>query len=107
MNDIIVNNIISINQISIGFNLNDGNIPLPPIAIDIAGDVDLNILITEIIKLLELNRKFSIEFSDPSSLVEANGKIKLIKETLIEIYVKFNEKIEQINRSKIVDIINN
>lgn len=94
MNEIIVNNTISENQILIGFNLNDGNVRFPPIVIDISGDVDLNSLITEIVKLLELNRKMSIEYSDPSSLLVANGKIKLIKETLDEVYSRFNEKID-------------
>jgi len=94
MNEIIVNNTISVNQISIGFNLNNGSVPFPPIVIDITGDVDLNNLITEIVNLLELNRKILIEYSDPSSLSVTNGKIKLIKETLDEVYSKFNEKMD-------------
>ena len=102
MSEIIVTNTISVNQISIGFILSDGSVPFPPITIDITGDVDLNSLITEIIKLLELHRKFSIEFSDPTSLADTNGKIKLIKVTLNEVYTKFNEKIDDIIRENTI-----
>ena len=57
MNEIIITNTIAENQISVGFNLNDGQVPFPPINIDITGDVDLNNLINEIIKLIELKKK--------------------------------------------------
>ena len=93
MNEIIITNTIAENQISVGFNLNDGQVPFPPINIDITGDVDLNNLINEIIKLIELKKKFSIEFIDQNNLIETNNKIKLIKDTLNEIYLKFNENI--------------
>lgn len=94
MSEIIVTNTIALNQISVGFNLNNGEVPFPPINIDITGDVDLNNLINEIIKLIELKRKFLVEFIDTANLEETNDKIKLIKETLNGIYSKFNENIE-------------
>ncbi len=93
MNEIIIINTITENQISVGFNLNDGKVPFPPINIDITGDVDLNNLINEIIKLIELKKKFSVEFVDKNNLVESDKKIELIKETLNDIYLKFNENI--------------
>lgn len=94
MSEIIITNTIAVNQISVGFNLNNGEVPFPPINIDISGDVDLNNLINEIIKLIELKRKFLVEFIDAANLIETNDKIKLIKETLNGIYSKFNENIE-------------
>lgn len=94
MSEIIVTNTIALNQISVGFNLNNGEVPFPPINIDITGDVDLNNLINEIIKLIELKRKFLVEFIDTANLEETNDKIKLIKETLNGIYSKFNENID-------------
>ena len=97
MSEIIVTNTISVNQISVGFNLNNGEVPFPPINIDISGDVDLNTLINEIIKLIELKRKFLIEFIDMDNLIETNDKIKLVKETLNRVYSKFNENVEIID----------
>lgn len=96
MNEIIITNNITANQISVGFNLNNGEVPFPPITIDISGDIDLNNLINEIIKLIELKRKFSIEYVDAANLAETNDKVKLVKETLDGIYVKFNENIESL-----------
>ena len=55
--------------------------------------MDLNNLINEIIKLIELKKKFSVEFVDKNNLVESDKKIELIKETLNDIYLKFNENI--------------
>lgn len=96
MNEIIITNNITANQISVGFNLNNGEVPFPPITIDISGDIDLNNLINEIIKLIELKRKFSIEYVDVANLAETSDKVKLIKETLDGIYAKFNENIESV-----------
>lgn len=93
MSEIIITNIITVNQISVGFNLNNGEVPFPPINIDISGDVDLNNLINEIIKLIELKRNFLVEFIDEANLIETNDKIKLITETLNGIYSKFNENV--------------
>jgi hypothetical protein len=81
----------------VGFNLNNGEVPFPPINIDISGDVDLNTLINEIIKLIELKRKFLIEFIDMDNLIETNDKIKLVMETLNGVYSKFNENVEIID----------
>jgi len=97
MNEIIITNSISEKEISVGFNLNDGNVPFPPIVIDISGDIDLNDLVSHILSYLELNRKFQVEYSNPQLLLEKSDKIKLIKETLDEIYIKFNSAIENAN----------
>ena len=93
MSEIITKNTITENQIVVVFDLQDGEVPSPPINIDIQGDVDLNPLINYIIKLLELEREISVEFLDNLELSETDGKIKLIKETLNEIYIKFNENV--------------
>ncbi|PKP24126.1 MAG: hypothetical protein CVU03_13625 [Bacteroidetes bacterium HGW-Bacteroidetes-2] len=94
MSEIIIANSITENQISVIFNLNNGEVPFPPININIVGDVDLNALINEMVKLIEFKRKFLVEFIDVNNLAKTNDKIKLIKETLNEIYSKFNENIE-------------
>ena len=62
MKEINLTNSISENQISIGFNLNDDNVPVRPITIDISGDIDLNALVNQILGYLERNRKFKIEY---------------------------------------------
>lgn len=100
MSEIIITNTIAANQISVEFNLNDENVPFPPINIDIIGDVDLNNLINVIVKLIELKRKLSVKFLDAANLSETNDKIKLIKETLNGIYVKFNDNVESVVSSE-------
>ena len=100
MSEIIITNTITVSQISVGFNLNNGEVPFPPISIDITGDVDLNNLINEIIKLIELKRKFLVEFIDIANLAETNDKVKLIKDTLNGIYSKFNENVEVVDTMK-------
>lgn len=100
MSEIIITNTIVANQISVEFNLNDENVPFPPINIDIIGDVDLNNLINVIVKLIELKRKLSVKFLDAANLSETNDKIKLIKETLNGIYVKFNDNVESVVSSE-------
>ena len=90
MKEINLTNSISENQISIGFNLNDDNVPVRPITIDISGDIDLNALVNQILGYLERNRKFKIEYLDPELLLDKSDKIKLIKETLDEIFNKFS-----------------
>lgn len=100
MSEIILTNIIAANQISVDFNLNNGDVPFPPINIDISNDVDLNNLINKIVKLIELKKKISVEFIDADNLAETSDKIKLIMETLNGIYTKFNENVEIEDRTE-------
>lgn len=96
MNEITIKNVITENEIVVNFDLKNGQVPMPPINISITGDIDLNKLINEIAKLIELKREFLIEFEDADNLADSNSKINLIKEILEGIYLKFNENIQKL-----------
>lgn len=94
MNLIIVKNIIEANKITVSFDLTDGSLSFPTVELATEGDIDLNALVIKLTELIEEKRKFNVEYEDTTSLVESNPKIKLIKNTLEEIYTKFNNQFD-------------
>ena len=93
MDDIIITNIINEDKIYIDFNLQDGSISFPTLELPTSGDIELNPLVIKLTELLELNRKIKIDYDDSQSLLDTDTKIKLVKETLDEIYDSFNSNI--------------
>lgn len=94
MGNIIIKHIIEAEQVKISFNLQDGSLPFPAINLDIRSDIDLNSLLIKLTELIEIKKELEVQFEDPTGLSTNDSKIKLIKETLEEIYAKFNEKIK-------------
>jgi hypothetical protein len=90
MNNIQINNIIQEDKVSINFNLQDGSLSFPTLDLLTSGDIELNPLIIKLTELLELHRKIEITYEDALSLLETDSKIKLVKETLDDIYNSFN-----------------
>lgn len=90
MNNIQINNIIQEDKVSINFNLQDGSLSIPTLDLLTSGDIELNPLIIKLTELLELHRKIEITYEDALSLLETDSKIKLVKETLDDIYNSFN-----------------
>lgn len=99
MNPIIVTNNIEENKISINFNLQNGEFPFPPFDLLTSGDIELNPLVLKLTELLEFKRKIEFEFIDSNSIVESSSKLKLVQETLSEIYTSFNSGIDVIDPS--------
>jgi hypothetical protein len=93
MDDIIITNTIDEDIFYIDFDLNDGSISFPALELSTFGDIELNPLVIKLTELLELNRKIEIKYEDSQSLLESDPKIKLVKETLDEIYDSFNSNI--------------
>ncbi|MFH6946661.1 hypothetical protein [Flavobacterium sp. FlaQc-50] len=90
MNNILINNIIQEGKVSINFNLQDGSLSFPTVDLLTSGDIELNPLVIKLTELLELHRKIEITYEDALSLLETDSKIKLVKETLDNIYDSFN-----------------
>jgi len=90
MENIIITNTIQEDEIIIGFNLQDGTVPFPPILMPISGDIELNPLVVKLTELIELKREIEFEYVDENDLIESNSKIKLVTETLDEMYNSFN-----------------
>jgi hypothetical protein len=91
--NIIVSNIIEQNKITINFDPQDGTLSFPSVDLITTGDIDLNPLILKLTNLLELDNKMEIQYDDEHSLVDTDSKIKLVKETLDDIYASFNQNI--------------
>ena len=93
MENILITNTVLKDKILISFDLQDGNIPFPPFELLTSGDIELNPLVIKLSELLELNKEVEYEYEDSLSLLETDSKIKLVKETLDEIYNSFNSNI--------------
>ncbi|MGE8341712.1 MAG: hypothetical protein ACN6OI_11815 [Flavobacterium sp.] len=91
--NIIVSNIIEQNKITINFDPQDGTLSFPSVDLTTTGDIDLNPLILKLTDLLELDNKLEIQYDDKHSLADTDSKIKLVKETLDDIYKSFNQNI--------------
>lgn len=89
MSETIIKHNILEEKISISFDLQGFN----NVDLDIQTDIDLNPLLIKLTKIIEVNKKLKFEFEDKNQLLQSFDKIKLIRETLIEIYDKFNDKI--------------
>jgi hypothetical protein len=90
MENILIKNTILKDKILISFDLQDGNIPFSPFELLTSGDIELNSIVIKLSELLELNKEVKYEYEDSLSLLETDSKIKLVKETLDEIYNSFN-----------------
>jgi hypothetical protein len=93
MGNIKVTNTIETDSVNIDFNIDDSTVHYPSIKINIQTDVDLTLLINKLIEFVEINHKLVVKYVDEHGLIESNSKIKLIKETLDEVFVKFNDEI--------------
>jgi hypothetical protein len=93
MNTILITNTIQEDKISIAFNLQDGTLSFPVINLSTSGDIELNPLVIKLTELLESDRKIEVTYVDSLSLTEYDSKIKLIKETLDNIFSSFNSNI--------------
>ena len=90
MNNILITNSIEQDKISINFNLQDGTLTFPLIELSTSGDIELNPLVIKLTGLLEVKRKIEVTYEDSLLFLENDSKIKLIKETLDDIYKSFN-----------------
>src|SRR5690554_6248541 len=90
---IIIKHIMEESKFTINFDMQDGSISFRSQELKIEGDIDLSVLITKLSEFIEQKKKLQIEFEDTSNLEDSNPKIKLVKDTLNEIYNKFNEQI--------------
>lgn len=90
--NIIIKHIVEESKFTIIFDMQDGSISFPSQDLNIEGDIDLSTLITKLSEFIEQKKELQIEFDDTKKLEESNHKIKLVKETLNEIYNKFNEQ---------------
>ena len=93
MNTILITNTIQEDKISIAFNLQDGTLSFPVVDLSTSGDIELNPLVIKLTELLESDRKIEIKYEDSLSLIENDSKIKLIKETLDNIFSSFNSNV--------------
>jgi hypothetical protein len=92
MESIIVKNIIEENKITISFDLRDGSLSFPSVELKTEGDIDLNTLVVKLAELLEHKRKLNVEYEDNGALLDSNPKMTLVKNTLAEVYTKFNSQ---------------
>lgn len=88
---IIIKHVVEESKFTISFDMQNGSISFPSQDLNIGGDIDLRALITKLSEFIEQKDELQIEFEDTNNLEESNPKIKLVKETLEEIYNKFNE----------------
>jgi hypothetical protein len=95
MESIIIKHIIEEKNFSISFDFIDGGLSFPFIDLNIESDVDLNPLVIKLTEIIENGRKLEFKFDDASVLLGTNPKIKLIKDTLEEIYLEFNKKFDE------------
>lgn len=92
MENILITNTILEGKVLINFDLKDGDLSFP-LELSTSGDIELNPLVIKLTELLELNREIEIDYVDSLSILENDSKIKLVKETLDEIYGSFNSNI--------------
>ena len=88
-----INNVITEESVEINIQRNQTEErfpPFPPIVINCTNDVVLDELIQKLLELVEYEEEIKYSFTDSSNLVEENPKIKIVKETLSEIYDGFN-----------------
>lgn len=107
MSNIQITNTIEEQKISISFDLQDGSLSFPIIELSTSGDIELNPLVIKLTEFLELNKKIEILYEDSFSLLENDSKIKLIKETLEDIYNSYNSNIVTKNESNHPKVIEN
>ncbi|SFC71978.1 hypothetical protein [Flavobacterium phragmitis] len=93
MHNIIVTNTIEQDKVTINFDPQDGTLSFPSVDLTTTADIDLNPLILKLTALLELDTKLEIQYDDVHSLADSDSKIKLVKETLDDIYKSFNQNI--------------
>lgn len=96
MENILITNTILEGKISISFDLQDGNLSFPSLELSTSGDIELNPLVIKLTELLRSNREVEIVYVDSLSILVNDSKIKLVKETLDEIYYSFNSNIDKI-----------
>ena len=94
MDSIIIKHTIEEKKITLTFDMQDGTLSFSTVELNIEGDINLNPLVIKLIELIENNRILEFEFTDTGSLLGANPKINLVKETLEEIYIEFNKIFE-------------
>lgn len=93
MTTIIIKHNIQTEKINISFDTQDGSLSFPEVEIDIKTDIDFNNLLIKLTEFIELNKSIEYEFIDELNLLQTSSKIKLIKETLEEIYTNYNNHI--------------
>lgn len=90
METIIIKHNFQQDKIHISFDTKDGSLSFPEVDLDIKTDIDFNNLLIKLTNFIELNKTIEFEFIDDTKLLETSSKIKLIKETLEEIYNNYN-----------------
>ena len=93
MSTIIIKHSIQAEKINISFDTQEGSLSFPEVELDIKTDIDFNELLIKLTDFIELNKSIEFEFIDESKLLDNSSKIKLIKETLEEIYKNYNNHI--------------
>lgn len=93
MKTIIIKNNIQQDKINISFDTQEGSLSFPEVDLDIKTDIDFNELLIKLTDFIELNKTIEFEFKDDAKLLDTSSKIKLIKETLEEIYNDYNNHI--------------
>lgn len=89
---IIIKHTIEVSKFIINFDMQDGSLSFLSVELNTEGDIDLSTIINKLSEFIGLKKNLQIEFEDTGNLSESKPKIKLIKETLNEIYYKFNEQ---------------
>lgn len=97
MDSVIINHFIEEEKILISFDFQDGSLHFPEIELDIKTDIDFNNLLIKLADLIEQNKSIEANFLDEIGLIESSPKVKLIKETLEEIYSTYNKQIKEEN----------
>lgn len=105
METIIIKHNIQQDKINISFDTKDGYLSFPEVDLDIKTDIDFNDLLIKLTDFIELNETIEFEFIDDTKLLETSSKIKLLKETLEEIYNNYNSNI--ISDKVIVESVSN
>lgn len=100
MNDkITIVNTISEDKIIVNFNSQTNELAINNIELLIDGDIDFNPLIETLITLIEAKKEIDFSFEDTNNLTDSHSKIKLIKETINEIYTQFNKSVLNIDET--------
>ena len=93
MNDkITIVNTISEDKIIVNFNSQTNELAINNIELLIDGDIDFNPLIEILITLIEAKKEIDFSFVD-DALIDSSSKIKLVKNTMEEIYNRFNNNL--------------
>lgn len=94
MNDkITIVNTISEDKIIVNFNSQTNELAINNIELLIDGDIDFNPLIEILITLIEAKKEIDFSFVDDTS-IDLSSKIKLVKNTMEEIYNQFNNNLQ-------------